>query len=83
MMPPSALILFTATLLASAAHAYRLKVDFHDGEIRDLDIPAGNLTADDLLANPRRAVVFSEESHHDKRHPSAVLGALDPAVVSE
>lgn len=60
-------ILFVTTLLASATDAYRVKVDFHDGRVQDFDVPRGNLTADELLAGSRRAVVFGEESQYDKR----------------
>lgn len=67
MQRPAPLSLFTSLLMASAARAYRIKVDFHDGDIKTFDVPRGNLTADELLAGHRTAVVFGEDSHFDKR----------------
>lgn len=69
-----ATILFsTASLMVGAAQGYRIKVNFHDGNVKDFDVPSGNLTADELLANPRRAVVFGEESQYDKRQVCTTL----------
>lgn len=60
-------VLCIAFRLAGLANGYRLKVDFHDGDPKTFDVPRGNLTADELLAGHRRAVVFGEQSQYDKR----------------
>jgi hypothetical protein len=39
----------------------------HDGQITPRNIPAGDLTADDLLANRKRSVVVGEKSHFEER----------------
>lgn len=52
--------------LSAGVKGYEVKIDFHDGGVKSFDIPHGNLTANDLLQNPR-SVVFHQEAPNEKR----------------
>lgn len=67
MIPPTACLLLMPSFLARATYAYTIRVDFHSGVSKTLDVPSSNLTAEELLADPRQAITLEEQSQYDKR----------------
>ena len=63
---PVGSIVLVVLLVCSVVQGYVIKIDFHQGKPETFDIPHANLTADELLRDPR-SVVFSRDSSIDKR----------------
>jgi hypothetical protein len=70
------LVLSTALMICIGAQGFRIKVDFHDGNTKEVDISHGNLTAEDFLRSPRGVPVsFGTETSPDKRQDGPCLSS--------
>ena len=68
MISPLSLLLLIAFLICNRARRYRIKIDFHDGQTKEVDIAHGNLTAEDFLQSLRSVpVAFGDYTSFDKR----------------